>query len=248
MKALRNYNDKLRRYGAFSSKEIKGLVLTTIVLAFIFSFRNWGTETFDIGFGIANFILAIIIVGIAIYVHEMAHRMIALRFGYRIEYKTWIFGLIGGLLLTFLTNGNILFIAPGTMLVYHLGVHRLGQPYYALNYRAMGWIGMAGPLANVFLALIAKALLFLPIGSGFLEEFMRINLWIAIFSMIPIPPFNGAKTFFGSRYIYILVTGFILAIAYLLFTFDVLAAFFGALAFGIILLGIYFVWIDKMFK
>ena len=69
------------------------------------------------------------------------------------------------------------------------------------------WIALAGPLSNVLLAIISSILISilvrLPGGmigldwqkavGTILVEFIRINLFLAIFNMIPLNPLDGGK-------------------------------------------------------
>jgi Zn-dependent protease len=249
MYSFRNLKDKLRRYAQFNQKEIKGLVLSIIVIAFILSFRDWGKEEFSVSLGAANFILTLLIVAISYTAHQIAQRVAAVSVGYQLEYKAWIVGLIVGLVLAFVSNGVVAFLALGGFTLTHLAVHRLGRFRYGLNYSVMGWIALAGPLANVALAIIFKSLGAAAGGGYFFTKAVSINLWLALFSMIPIPPFDGSKTFFGSRYIYMFALGAIAGIAVLLkFVSSILYAILGSLAIGFVLFWVFFVYVDKQFK
>lgn len=65
------------------------------------------------------------------------------------------------------------------------------------------WVGLAGPLANIILAIIGSVLLRSGVvnPSSLLEMlFMNIiviNLILAIFNLIPIPPLDGSRILMG---------------------------------------------------
>ncbi|MEI7838445.1 MAG: site-2 protease family protein [bacterium] len=63
-------------------------------------------------------------------------------------------------------------------------------------------IGLAGPLTNFFLAIIAS-IIFKIIGNGsinisnYLVIFVEINILFTIFNLIPIPPLDGSRVLYA---------------------------------------------------
>lgn len=102
--------------------------------------------------------------------------------------------LIPGILLTLsmLGHGNVLFGWAKPVPVNFMRLHNPKQD--------MMLVGMAGPAMNVALALVCSFLLRLgpaPASVYYLELAIFINLLLAIFNMIPIPPLDGSRLVMG---------------------------------------------------
>ena len=108
-----------------------------------------------------------------------------------------------------------------------------------VNFRAlrnprigMVWVALAGPTANIALALCAAtafhALAFVPANAAQwvadnLKNALVINVVLAIFNMLPIPPLDGSKLLLAARipmriYIELARMGFVLLIVIISFS------------------------------
>lgn len=199
-KIFYDYTDKLRRYFWFTPEETKALIITVLVLAFMFSFDDWGAGSkVEAVTGLINFALAIIIVASSLLIHVGAQRAAGLQIGFRVEYKMWVPGLLIGLALIFLTNGKSWWVmAPGGIFIHSLGHHRLGYFRYGLNYWSQAGTTLWGTIATLTFAMILKAL-WLGWPTEFLANFTLFNTALAIISMLPIPPYDGSRILFQSR-------------------------------------------------
>ena len=72
------------------------------------------------------------------------------------------------------------------------------------RYRGMVLVGLAGPAMNLLVALTAMLIVTLAIpsgGSGYLPEIMDgiiwIDIYLAVFNLIPIPPLDGSQVLAG---------------------------------------------------
>ena len=248
MYSWKNFVDKFKRNWKLEAFEVRGLIITCLLIAFIFSFREWGTTSFDWKMGSFNYFRAIILVGTALLVHEFGHRLIATWIGYHSQYKAWLMGLVAGLVLAFVSNGFLLFLAPGTLLIKARKVHRLGTwPFGSPLHRHLGWIAMSGAIANMVFAILLKTIYF-AIPNPWILKAVTINIWLALFNMIPIPPFNGIRTFFGSRFIYVFVVGCMFGAAAILTWTGGILSVIGALFVGTLLLFVFFGYVDKRFN
>jgi len=241
---MRNLIDKLNRYFTFNSEEIKGILGSTLIIAFIISFKLWGPgDEFNFAYGLKNFFNSILIVLLSILVHISAQKICGLYIGFKVEFRTFWPGLLIALILCFVSGGAIWLLIPGGIVIYHMAQHRLGFFRYGLNYWSLGMISAIGPLSNVILAALLAVIAYggviippmTPIATTTLiGRAISLNLWLAIFTMLPIPPLDGSNVFFASRLLYAFAFGCIFGYAML-----VLFLGFYSLVF-VILMGIVF--------
>ncbi|NLL18757.1 MAG: site-2 protease family protein [Clostridia bacterium] len=74
------------------------------------------------------------------------------------------------------------------------------NPFFFRGNRRKGmlWVGLAGPLMNLVLAYLAAFGLKIVFGKSlllqnFFQELLFINLALAVFNLIPLPPLDGSK-------------------------------------------------------
>ncbi len=199
-----NISSLAHKYFSFSETELRAMVISVLVMAFIFSSAKGGPQdTFVASYWIRHFLLAVLIAALALLARQAAQRIIGLSIGFRVEYRIWFYGILIGLVIAVVSKGAIWFLAPGGILIYHMAGHRIGSFRYGLNYWPLGMTGLVGPLANIALALIFKVLLVAAPSNPVLIDALKFNLSYAVFSMLPIPPLDGSHLFFASRLTYV---------------------------------------------
>jgi Zn-dependent protease len=178
---------------SFSSRELRDLAAAWVALgvAFAIFFAGGGRRAVEaiVGGGVvAPVLVSLLTAGAGFLVHEVAHKVVAVRFDQIAEFRADY----GMLFLAVVSSvAGFIFAAPGA--VYHRG---------RLTPREHGLIALAGPAVNVGLAAV-----FLPVfvsgsllGSDFLalvgSRGLMINLLLAAFNMIPYGPLDG-KTVLG---------------------------------------------------
>lgn len=172
------------------TRELRDLVVSALLLALAFSLAfSGGFQALSYpGILIIMFPLALVGVSAGFVLHELGHRFVARRFGCFAEYKMWTTGLVVAIMCSFF---GFVFAAPGAVMV-HPGVDLEGRP--TLTKQRMGIISLAGPSMNICLAIVFILLNGLyPSLVFFLGA--RINIWLALFNLIPFGPLDGAKIF-----------------------------------------------------
>ena len=119
---------------------------------------------------VIQFPLMVFTVGIGFIGHELAHKLVAQRFGLHARFHADMKMLLMGIVLSFT---GFIFAAPGA--VYTTGATRAQH----------GIIALAGPLTNLALAVV---FFFTPLTFG-----THINALLAVFNLIPFAPFDGAS-------------------------------------------------------
>lgn len=212
------YRERLKRYFWFTKRELYEFALLVFFFALIFSFNKWGVEAFDFSTGLRNLLLAIVIVGISVFVHHAVQRLFAIYFGYKPEQRIWWLGVLLGLVLIIFSNGRLMVFAGSYVMIHMHSMLRLGKHRYGPSIKTLGFVAIFGPLANLLFAGILKAIN-MSVGSPVLESFIGFNFMLAVYNALPLPPLDGSKMFFGSRLAYVFFIGIILSFLLFMYVF-----------------------------
>jgi len=158
------------------------LVAVLVVFAVFTGYYAWSLPT--------PHVLKLLAFSFVIYVpHELAHKFVALYYGFPARYK-----LDPLLLLLTLFSAipfvPVKFIAPGAVYIY-------AAPGYTK--RVDGVISAAGPFVNVLLGFFAYAL-----GQHVVARF---SFWIAFFNLLPFGPLDGRKVLSWNPIVWVLLMG-----------------------------------------
>ena len=170
------------------AKELKDLVTSAVLLALAFGIALSGglRAFFEPRSLIIASAMALVGVSLGFVLHEMGHRIVARRFGCFAEYTMWPTGLMLALICSLF---GFVFAAPGAVMIYP-GADASGRA--TLTIEKAGLISIAGPALNICLAVVflllnmAYPMLLFTMG-------VQINIWLAIFNLIPFGPLDGAK-------------------------------------------------------
>lgn len=178
----------------FTWREVRDLVISALVLGFLFAYRNWS---------FSNYLFSLAVVAPALILHELAHKFTAEGYDCRAQYKLWPAGILIALMVTLVSDGRVIFAALGAVMISTAYKTRLGYKYVELTREENGKISASGPLTNLALAvvlLLVKPLF--PQFSHFFQIGIFINLFLLLFNSLPFPPLDGSKIFGWSRIIW----------------------------------------------
>ncbi len=181
-----------------SHNEIMQLLRAWAAISFAFAIILNGSFGFNTRF-FYLMVVAAFTVGTGFLLHELAHKVLALRYGCRAEFRSFDMMLVLAIAMSFF---GFIFAAPGAVFIE-------GR----VNDRKNGIISAVGPLTNMVLALLFfSASLVLSPFSAALGDIMFygsiINSWLAIFNLIPLANLDGTKVLKWSKAAYFSMLGF----------------------------------------
>lgn len=218
------YQPYERRGLHFSRVEIREILLAVSVLILGFSLSlNGGLGRIGLRGWVADYTFFLAVAAIAVptgfLLHELMHKAVAQRYGCWAEFRTFSWGLMLAILTALV---GFFFAAPGAVVI-------SGMVTRPQN----GKISLAGPATNLALAAVfLGALLAVPPGIPFIPGadpanprtvgsllfyVSQINLFLAGFNLLPIPPLDGSKVAGWNIPAYIATWVVVAVLAYLLF-------------------------------
>lgn len=172
----------------FTKREVIDLIISFIVISIGFCILYSGRDLNGI---IALLPIIMLGVGCGFIFHELGHKLSAMHYGYWAEYRMWVYGLVIALISSFF---GFIFAAPGAVYIYGPN----------MSDKENGIISLAGPVINIVITLIFLVILFSLGNSIMLSETnyiiaviciigAKINSFLALFNLLPIPTLDGSK-------------------------------------------------------
>ncbi|GEM_PF-2738500 len=194
-------------------EEIKAVLLASVVLGFVLSFRKWGDEEFSLITGLLNWGLYFLISIATWFVYILAQKVMARRHDLITSHHLWRqkklwfskkltlkreipLGIILSVILTFISFGYIKFAG---MLETKMDLRkdaRLTKRFRRTTELESALVAVSGPMFVLFLSSLIS--IYLP-----KTPFVETMYVIALSSLIPIGLLDGVKAAFGSLPLYL---------------------------------------------
>lgn len=209
---------RIKDYFRFNKKEAVGLAFAIVITALIFSFRDWGEEQFNLMVGLKNLFLVLILAAFSFFFKFSCQKLIALKEGYKAEFKIWWAGLLIAVVVAVISNGKVPLVLVGAAVTSLMVRQRLGEFRYGYSHFQNALISLWGILGSLLAALLfAVGLYFFP-ENFFLGKGLALNLIMAFCSLLPVPYLEGLQIYFGSYKLYLVTILIVFLFAALLVT------------------------------
>ncbi len=194
---------------SFTSREVRDIIISMLAIAIIFAslisgFRIQNTNINNLNVFLALIPALLIAVGLGFVLHELAHKFVAVRYGFYAEFRMWFEGLALAFVMAFVLG--FVFVAPGAVYIHGNYISR----------EENGKISIAGPLVNIVIALFFFSLIpFVNHNPADITGFIISNIiWfgfiinsiLAAFNLIPLGIFDGAKIIRWNPILWVLTT------------------------------------------
>lgn len=162
--------------------ETRDLIAAWLALGVAFTLFFEGQTVLDTpSESLRPFAVVLVTVGGAFLLHELAHKVVAVRYGqlaaFRADYGMLFLAVMGGFI-------GFIFAAPGA-------VHHRGR----LTDAQRGHISLAGPVTNLVLAAVFVPVWVLGVAPPLGARGVGINLLLAGFNMLPVPGLDGRSVY-----------------------------------------------------
>jgi len=172
----------------FTASEIRDLLISLIIISLAFALLFSNRDLISI---LSLLPVMLVVVGLGFIFHELAHKFVAIRYGYWAEYKMWIEGLFLCLVTAYF---GFVFAAPGAVYIHGEYISKSDN----------GKISIAGSITNLLFAILFL-LIFLFSGASWAFFGMFINGFLAFFNQLPIFGLDGSKVIKWNPLLWIIV-------------------------------------------
>lgn len=198
----KEFRARVKVFFKFEKNEWIGLLAASLAAAFIFSFRDWGEDQFNLAVGLSNLLVVFLIAIISFTFRSSCQKLFALSQGYKAKFKVWWNGLILSVVIVFASLGKAPVLLLGGATVIFMSKQRIGEFRHGFSYRHNGIVALFGIIGNFILAILFAIGLFAVPNSYFFSKGLLLNLVVGFCAFLPFPQLDGLHIYFGSRIMY----------------------------------------------
>src|SRR3989344_6977990 len=172
----------------YDKNEIVGIVVASIALGFIISFRDWGTPLPIISIGLLNLVNSSLVVFVSLVIATSVQKIIGIRRRNIVNYKVWPIGLVVSVLFAFISNGAWWILLPGGLIFSSSSILGVGDKLKGnIMHQSRAIVAFAGPLSHLVIAYIFYYFSGIGIDNYLVGKIVKLNLALAIITLLPIP-------------------------------------------------------------
>ncbi len=190
------YVHNVKRYLSWSGEEWLGLFFTAVTGGVVLGLlRVQEGSVFSFGLAVERFLLSTISVFFLLSFLVLVVKLAGIRWGLFVRYEKYTIGLLLGLFVIILTFGHVPFFITGRFEYATIPNLRVGKFRATMvkNWEA-ALSAAAGPLALVLLT-IPLHFFFLVTGAEFFLSLVRLCLFLAILTILPLPLVETANPY-----------------------------------------------------
>ena len=228
------------------------MIIVVLVLALIFGFND-KQPIFNINHWLLNLLRLGLLSAIALFIHELAHKLIAKQHGCKTESEIWGItqigfkrtakisgflkslpvGIILPLLVMLFSKGQFYFAGVKQTTISTNPESRIGKKYTRLMNFEIAKIAASGPIASILFALLIKSL-----NIPALNDLVLISVVLAVSNILPLPKLDGSECLFGSKTLFIFTFFFVIISSTLIFALSSIATLVVSILLAILFLAI----------
>ena len=238
--------DETKDHVSITQKELLAMFVSAGVIGFIVTVAlqvRQRSEIVDVPAGLFLFFICALAAFALIMLRTAFQKRIAFRLGYLTSYTIHKYALPVSLFTTVFFNGWVPFVSPGELKVRESKRLRLGAHRYGLNYGDLTIIGATAPLVCMIVMIFIKPF-YLITESYYLHSIIVTTAVIAISGLIPINGTEGFAILYFRRWIWVVLTVFVVSYFLLALATHVFSYLIALLLAGIVY-WIYTVYLDQ---
>jgi hypothetical protein len=192
---------RIKNYFSFSQLEVKDFHKSNILISLIFFFFIWSYTDMTLVKGIITFLFIYLISAMTLFLFIALPKIIGITRGTTVEYKSPILTLLFLFVINFLSYGFIPIFVPGNLYLKSILRLKHGEVFHYETKNDIFVVLASAPLTHIFISSILLSI-YLLIPNTYLFYIIMLNVFFAMFSILPIPGALGIELFYVKKKTY----------------------------------------------